>query len=58
MPKFDDNENKQINKTIRSIKSDMTIKLKESEGYIKEIISTQAQSSEDQSIITILMCQL
>lgn len=51
MPKFDDNENKQLNKTIRGIKGEMTIKLKECEGYIREIISNQEESCEKQSIL-------
>lgn len=54
MPKFDEDENKQLDKEIRSTVINMTDKLKKCEDSIKEMLVEQTKSSvEDESKFSI-----
>ena len=49
MPKFDEDENKQIDKEIKELITNMTLKVKKAEGNIKKLskMTLQNQSEED-----------
>ena len=47
IPKFDDQENKKLNKSIKELSSDMTLDLKECQQIIKEIINDENDEDYD-----------
>ena len=47
IPKFDDKENKKLNKTIKEISSEMTLDLKECQKVLKEIINDKKEEDND-----------
>ena len=46
IPKFDDQENKKLNKIIKEISTEMTKELKESQDILKEIINDKNEEDE------------
>ena len=55
VPKFDDEENKKIDKQIHSIVHEMTTNLKKCEDNMKELISEPTENAiEEQSMIFII----
>ena len=55
VPKFDDEENKKIDKQIHSIVHEMTTNLKKCEDNMKELISERTKNAiEEQSMIFII----
>ncbi len=55
VPKFDDEENKKIDKQIHSIVHEMTTNLKKCEDNMKELIAERTENAiEEQSMIFII----
>ena len=50
IPKFDDQENKKLNKSIKDLSTDMTQDLKECQQILKEIINEKIDEDDDNNI--------
>ena len=46
IPKFDDEENKKLNKSIKELSSEMTLELKDCQKILKEIINDEKTGKE------------
>ena len=46
IPKFDDEENKKLNKSIKELSSEMTLELKDCQKILKEIINDKTDEDD------------